>query len=141
MDTLSRTTIWLSRLVLAFATFIFTMIAIRNIFNPVSSNIIYKITLGSPEAITNTRVGFGAFPLGFAIILFACLIATRRHLAGLLMLAVLDGVVTIVRLYGLIVDGTAAWTLTVLRPEIAILVFSLGAIFLEMRRQKNLNKA
>jgi hypothetical protein len=138
MNRFSRITPWLSRLILAFATFLFTMIGIRNLFNPVKANVIYKITLGSPEAITNTRVGFGAFPLGFAIILFVCLISTRRHLSGLLMLAALDGMATIARIYGLIADGTSTWTLHVLRPEIAILIFSLLAIFLEIRNRKNL---
>jgi hypothetical protein len=136
MDTFSRLTPWFNRLVLAFAAFIFLMIGIKNVADPVKANAIYKIVLASPEAITNSRVGLGAFPMGFAVILLACAFASRRHLSGLLMLAVLDGVVIVVRMYGLIKDGAAPWTLTVLRPEAAILLVTLLAIFLETRRKK-----
>ncbi len=59
------------------------------------------------------RIGFGAFPLSVAVIVFACLLSTRRILMGLSVLATVVGVTTAVRLAGAIVDGAAPETLMV----------------------------
>ncbi len=130
MDTLSRIAPWLSRAVIVFVIFIFSMISLKNLTDPVKANAIYKITLGSPEAVTNARVGFGAFPLGIVIILCACLVSTRRHLSGLLVILAIDGAATLTRIYGIFVDGPATWTLFVLRPEIIILIVTSAVIVL-----------
>ena len=135
MNTPPRITLWFSRIVIAFVIFLFGMISLKNLVDPVKANVIHQITLGSPEAITNTRVGLGAFPFGIVIILFACLISTRRHLSGLIVILAIDGAATLTRIYGIFADGPAVWTLFVLRPEIVILIITTVAIFFEKRRR------
>jgi len=45
-------------------------------------------------------------------------------------------VVTAVRVFGLIVDGAAPFTIQVLKPELAIVVLSSLGFFVERRRLK-----
>ena len=136
MDTISRIGLWQGRVVLLAATVIFTLISLRYLINPVAAANEFKISLGTSTAITNIRVGFGAFPLGFAIIVFSCLISTRRLLSGLFFVGTIIAVVTVVRIYGAVVDGTTTATLKVLRPEIAMSILSVVGIILEMRRRR-----
>jgi hypothetical protein len=138
MDTLSRLTVWLSRAVITFVIFLFSTISFKNLIDPVQANAIHKIIFGSPEAVTNGRVGFGAFPFGIVLILCACLISTRRHLSGLLVVLAVDGAATFTRICGIFADGPAEWTLFVLRPEIIILVATLVAFILEHRRKERM---
>ena len=127
---ISFLTVWFSRLVLTFVTLLFAMIAAKNLIDPVRANSIYKTTFGSPEAITNARVSFGALPLAIAIILFFCLISAKRHYTGLVIALLIDGLLTIVRILGIFIDGKADWTLRVLRPEIGLFIALLFAIYL-----------
>ena len=71
MTAYSRGVIWFSRLVLVGATFVMSMIALRNLRDPIGATLPLGITLDSPTAVTIIRVGFGGFPLGFAAALFA----------------------------------------------------------------------
>src|SRR5262249_45734120 len=103
--------------------FVFTMIAVRNVANPVTAEAAHKIVLGSPEAITNTRVSGGVF-LAMALVLAGSLISRSRHRAALQLLAIFSAVLTAVRLFGLVVDGPAPFTLRVLKPEIAVTVLA-----------------
>src|SRR6476646_5744121 len=102
-----RHTVWFGRIVLLVATLLFSLIALRNLLDPVGSGAPHGITFGSAAGVTVARVGFGGFPLAFAIILASCLAAQRRLLAGLGFLAVLAIVVTAVRVLGLVMDGPA----------------------------------
>jgi fucose permease len=95
------------------------------------------IVLNSPTAITVVRVGFGGFPLGFAIALLGCLIATRRLLAGASLVAAVIGAATVARIQGLLVDGVTSYNLALLRPETVLLTLSLVAVVLERRRRQN----
>jgi fucose permease len=113
MTRFSRGVIWFDRLLLIAATFIMTMIAVRNL-----------------------RVGFGGFPLGFAIALVGCLIATRRLLTGVSLVAAVIGAATVARIQGLLVDGATSYNLALLRPEVVMLTLSLIAIVLERRRRR-----
>src|SRR5258708_16456359 len=128
-------TIWFSRIVLLAATLLFAMIAFRNLFDPVRAAAPHEITLGTAAGVTVARVGFGGFPLGFAIILLVCLAAERRLLAGLGFLAVVAIVVTAARVLGLVLDGPAPFTLHVLKPEVALIIVSTTAFVLERRRR------
>lgn len=129
-----RYSIWFSRIVLLAATLLFSMIALRSLLDPIGAAAPHAITLGSAAGITVARVGFGGFPLGFAVILAVCLTSNRRLLAGLGSLAIIATVVTAARVLGLVLDGPAAFTLQVLKPEVALIVASTGAFFLERRR-------
>jgi hypothetical protein len=136
MDGWIRHSIWFSRLVLVVAALLFSMIALRSLVDPIAAAAEREITLGSAAGITVARVGFGGFPLAFAIILLFCLLTERRLAAGLGMLAVIAIVVTAARVLGLVLDGPAAFTLKVLRPEVALIIASTTAYFLERRRRR-----
>ena len=133
MSALRRHSVWLNRLVMGFAIVVFSLIALRYIADPVSTEATYKIVLGSPAAITNTRVSGGVF-LAMALVLAGSLVSRPRHRAALLLLAVFSAVLTAVRLFGLAVDGPAPFTLRVLKPEIAVTVQAAVAYTLERRR-------
>jgi len=132
----SRVVIWFSRLLLLAATFIMAMIALRNLRDPIAATLPMGIVLTSPTAITVVRVGFGGFPLGFAIALLACLVATRRLLTGVSLLAAVIGAATVARIQGLVVDGVTSYNLALLRPEVVLMTLSLVAIVLERRRRR-----
>lgn len=132
----SRGVIWFNRLVLLAATFIMTMIAVRTLRDPVGSTLSQGIVLSSPTAVTIARVGFGGFPLGFAIALAGCLASTRRLLGGLLLLAAIMAAATATRLQGIVLDGATPYNLLLLRPEIAFCVLSTVGIVLELRRRR-----
>ena len=55
----------------------------KDLTDPVGATARFQITLGSAAAVTSMRVGFGAFPFGFAIIVVTCLVSTSRLLRGL----------------------------------------------------------
>jgi hypothetical protein len=136
MTRFSRGVIWFDRLLLIAATFIMTMIAVRNLRDPIGATLPMGIVLNSPTAITVVRVGFGGFPLGFAIALVGCLIATRRLLTGVSLVAAVIGAATVARIQGLLVDGATSYNLALLRPEVVMLTLSLIAIVLERRRRR-----
>jgi hypothetical protein len=130
----SRTVIWFNRIVLLAATSVMAAIAIRQLRDPVGSTAAMGIVLVSPAAITVARVGFGGFPLGFAIALGGCLISTRRLLTGVSLVATVVGAATFARIQGLVIDGATGYNLGLLRPEFALLLLSTIGIVLEHRR-------
>jgi len=130
----SRGVIWFNRLVLLAATCIMGMIALRTLRDPVGSTQPMGIVLTSATAATVVRVGFGGFPLGFAVALLGCLVSTKRLLGGLLLLASIAGAATLARLQGIVLDGATPYNLLLLRPEIALCVSSAVGIVLERRR-------
>lgn len=135
MEKVSRISIWFSRFVLLAAGILFTIIGVRYLANPVSAAGAFKITLGTSTAITNVRIGFGAFPLGFALALFGCLLSNKTLLAGMNLLGILIGVATAVRIFGVVMDGATPETLKVLRPEIILSCLTIVGIILEYRRK------
>ena len=132
----SRGVIWFNRLVLAGATLVMTMIAARNLRDPIGATRPLDIALGSPTAVTIVRVGFGGFPLGFAVALFGCLIAARRLLIGVSLLLAVAGAATVARVQGLLLDGATPYNLALLRPEIAMVALSVVGIGLELCRRR-----
>jgi hypothetical protein len=135
MTTYSRIVVWFNRLVLAAATVVMMMIAVRNLRDPIGATLPLDIALRSPSAVTIVRVGFGGFPLGFAVALGVCAISTRRLLAGLALLAAVIGAATAARVQGLLIDGMTPYNRALLRPEVAMLALSAIGIALERRRQ------
>jgi hypothetical protein len=131
-----RHSIWFARFVLGGAALLFTAIALRGLFDPVGSSAVHEITLGSPAGVTVARVGFGAFPLAFAIILLGCVVAERRLLTGLAALVVVAIALTAARLLGLVLDGAAPFTVHVLKPEVGLIVASALALVLELERRR-----
>jgi hypothetical protein len=134
MSTAIRQSIWLSRFVLGAATLLMLRISVGYVADPVGAVAPHEISLGSAEAITMMRVSGGLF-LGIAIALVACLVSERRLLVGLGLLGIVAATILAIRLVGVAVDGPAPFTMKVLKPEIALVVFSSAAFFLERRRR------
>jgi hypothetical protein len=137
MNKLTRFAPWISRLVLLGATFVFSMIGLRYIADPVHASAATGVTLTSALAFTTTRVGSGAFPLGFAIFTFACLISTRRLLVGVSLVATVITTAIVVRIFGLIADGAAPDSTRLFIPEAVMLTLAAAGIFLERARRRN----
>jgi len=135
MNGFSRGIVWFHRLLLTAAAFIMVMIAFRNLRDPIGATQPIGILLASSTGMTVVRVGFGGFPLGFAVELVACLISTERLLSGLYLLASVIGAATIARIQGLVLDGVTPYNVGLLRPEIVLCGLSLVGIVLEHRRR------
>jgi hypothetical protein len=130
MKPISRFAPWINRLVLAAATFHFTMIGARYIANPVGVSAGMGVSLNSSLAITTTRVGFGAFPLSFAIFSFLCLLSPRRLRTGVSLVAVVIATAIVVRLVGTAADGAVTESIRLFIPEGVILVLSAAGLLL-----------
>jgi hypothetical protein len=128
--------IWVSRFPLIAATAIFTAISTRFLLDPVHSAAARGIVFSSNAGITVARVGFGAFPLAFAIILLTCLVSRRRILLGIYMVLTIDAVALAVRTIGMVIDNSVKENIPVLAPEIALLIVSVIALNVELRRRK-----
>jgi hypothetical protein len=124
---------WFSRLVLAGAAVLMTRVGMGTILNPVGEAGRHHTTLGSPDAITVVRVEGGIF-LGMAAVVVYCLVSERRLLAGLAFFGTIITAITAARLLGLALDGSGAFTLMVLKPEVVLVVLSALAITLERIR-------
>jgi hypothetical protein len=125
---------WFGRIVLAAATLLLFRISLGYIVDPIGSVAPHAITLGSAEAVTIMRVSGGVF-LGIALALVACLASEQRILVGLGLLATIATTILLIRLVGLAVDGPAPFTMKVLKPEVALVLFSGIALLLERRRR------
>ncbi|HYM01763.1 MAG TPA: hypothetical protein VET85_02390, partial [Stellaceae bacterium] len=84
---------WLSRLIVLGVAGLFAMISLKFVFDPLHAAANSGITIETGLAYTNTRAGFGGFPLGFAAILVFCLFSPRRLLAALAGIATIAGVI------------------------------------------------
>jgi hypothetical protein len=126
---------WLSRLIILAVASLFTMISLKFVFNPqqaaADSGIIIQPGLG----FTNTRAGFGGFPLGFAVILIFCLFSSRRLLAALSAIATVAAVILAVRLYGAVQDATFGLSAHLLLPETVLFVLALLGVVMETKRR------
>ena len=136
MRSFQRFAPWINRLVLAAATLIFTMIGLRYISDPVRAAAATGATLNSALATTTTRIGLGAFPLGFAIFTFACLTSSKRLVAGVSLVATTVSTAIIVRLFSIRVDGLVAESSRLFVPETVILLLSLSGLLLEAERNR-----
>lgn len=126
---------WLSRLIIMVVAGLFAMISFKFVLDPQHAAASSGITLESGLGYTNTRAGFGGFPLAFAAILVFCLFSSRRLLAALGGIATVAAVVLTVRLYGAGQDGTFNQSAHLLIPEMTILVVSLLGVLMETRRR------
>jgi hypothetical protein len=136
MQHLSRIAPWVNRLVLAVSTLLFTMISLRYIADPVRASAARGATLGSPLAATTTRVGFGAFPLAFAIFSLVCLLSRRRVVAGISLVAIVMTTAILVRLVSIAADGAIPQSTRLFIPETVILLLSLGGLMMEAARRR-----
>ncbi len=87
--------------------------------------------------MTTTRIGFGAFPLAFALFLASCLLPTRRILAGLSLALIVASVATVIRAVGISIDGTAAESVRLLHAEVGLVAILLAGLAIELRRRRH----
>ena len=118
---------WISRAVMLFALVVLTLISSKFIGHPVDAAAASNMTLGSPLAITNMRASFGAFPLGCALFVLVCLVTSSLRRTGLVFVALIVGTALVVRIFGVVADGTLKESLRVLIAETALLSLSLAA--------------
>jgi hypothetical protein len=118
---------WISRAVMLAALAVLTLISSKFITHPVDAAAASNMTLGSPLAITNMRASFGAFPLGCALFVLVCLLTSSLRKTGLVFVALIVGTALVVRIFGIIADGTLAESLRVLTAETVLLSLSLAA--------------
>jgi hypothetical protein len=128
---------WLSRIILILPTLIFTLIALKYLAEPAQAAREVGISLDSPLGATILRVGFGAFPLGCGVFTFGCLISKGRVSTGLSFVATIVGVILIVRIYGMLVDGTVQESMVLIRPEVALLVLCFIGMIIESSRRRH----
>ena len=118
---------WISRAVLLAALVVLALISRKFIADPVEAAAASDITLDSPLAITNMRASFGAFPLGCALFALLCLVTSSLRKTGLVFVALIIGTALVVRIFGIIADGTFAESLRVTIAESVLLCLSLAA--------------
>ena len=118
---------WISRAVLLAAITVLSLISRKFIGHPVDAAAASDMTLGSPIAITNMRASFGAFPLGCALFVLVCLVTSSLRKTGLIFVALIVGTALLVRVFGVVADGTFAESLRVLIAETVLLGLALAA--------------
>jgi hypothetical protein len=128
---------WLSRALLLAITALFALIGWKYLSDPAGNAAADEIALGSVMALSRIRVGFGAFPLGFALILLWCLVSADRLLHGLIAVATVIGVVAVARASGILIDGSAEEAFKLLRVEAIVFALSVAGIFLERARARH----
>ena len=127
---------WLSRFLLIPPALIFTLSAVRYLTQPTQAAAEVGIAVTSPLGMTILRVGFGAFPLGCSIFVFACLVSERRISTGLGFVATIIAVLMIVRSYGMVVDGTVKESMALIYPEALLMVLCFVGLLIEFGRQR-----
>jgi hypothetical protein len=130
-----RTMPWLSRLIILAVAALFTMISLKFVLDPQHAAEDSGIMIQPGVGYTNTRAGFGGFPLGFAAILVFCLFSSQRLLAALSAIATVAGVILAVRFFGAVADASFSQSAHTLIPETILFVVALLGGVLEARRR------
>jgi hypothetical protein len=125
MKTLARFAPLLGRIPLVMMAVIFTLISIRFLSDPVHVAAATGIAFTRPIGITVGRIGFGAFPLGLAIVTVMCLVSRQRLLSGLVFVSTMLVVALGVRIFGIAVDHTLAESLRVTISEVVLLSLAI----------------
>ncbi len=138
MKALWKMSPWIGRMIVLAVAGLFTMISLKFVLDPQHAAANAGITIEPGIGTTNTRAGFGGFPLGFAAILLFCLCSPRRLLAALSSIATVAAVILAVRLFGEARDATFAGSAHLLIPEAAIFIVALLAAAMEAGRRRHL---
>jgi hypothetical protein len=131
---------WLVRLMLAVPALLFVRIGEKYVIDPLQVAAGSGMELGSPAAVTDTRV-VGAMFLAIGALTVFSIFSTRRLLAGLVLVAIVIGFVTAARVLGLLVDGATPETIFKLGPEVVLMIASVVGILVELRRQRQVEHA
>jgi hypothetical protein len=135
MKTLWKVSPWISRLIIFAVACLFTMIGVKFVFDPLRAAADSGITVQSAIGVTNTRAGFGGFPLGFATILVFCLFSSRWLLPAQASIATVAALILGVRLFGAAEDATWGQSAHLLIPEAVIFVAALLGAAMEGGRR------
>jgi hypothetical protein len=127
---LAETSRRVSQVVLGLAALLLLMIARKYIFDPAGAATSSGIALASRLGVTNTRAGVGGFALGCAIFAALCISGPRLAMNGLWFLITVVGSVFVVRVFGILNDGTATQSEPVLIAEAVLLALIAGALAL-----------
>ena len=128
--------IWYNRILLLLVSILFASIGLKNLVDPFEAARQSNITLSSATAFSVARVSMGALPLGFAIFTFITLFSQRQISRGLLLVFILVGITTLVRIASLKIDGNSDFGHRVLIPEIVITILSALGLYLDQRRTR-----
>lgn len=120
----------LTRVPVVALTAILVTIALRYLINPVQAGAAAGISFTSAGGITVARIGFGAFPLGFAALFLSSVFSRRYLLAGLRMELVLLAIVIAIRVLAMVLARSSE-TAKLLVPEFILAALCLFAIRLE----------
>jgi hypothetical protein len=126
---------WISKFFLLPPSAILVMVGVRNLAHPEVQAAERGIAFMNPLGATIYRVGFAGFPLGCAAFIAYCLRTNRSTLTGLIFLALFNGAVLAVRLFGAAVDSTVQQSLPLIKGEIAVVGISLIGMTIEIGRR------
>ena len=122
---------WINKVVILLSVAIYTLISMQPLVHPAASAVTQGLSITSAVGATIFRVAFAGFPLGCAAFLVYCLLSSRRTLMGLTFAAVLLGIVLLVRVYGMEVDGSVPQSMSIVIPEVVLEALTVGGIALE----------
>ncbi len=125
---------WVNRVLLGLAAALFTFIGMKYLARPVDTSALDGISLGTPAAITDMRVT-GALFVACGLITLRLLTSAKRHRAGLTFVAIVIGAVTLARIYGFVLDGTAPATVLKMKNEIVLLAIFSASLWFESIRK------
>ena len=140
MQTFWKLAPWLTRLILLVPILLFARIGLPHVFHPVETLAVRGISFSSGFGVTSARIGFGAFPLGLSLFLLGCLLSERRLLIGLSLVATMDAVLLVVRIFGMMADASVQENMRLVDAELILLIVMGVAIFLELSRRAGIRK-
>lgn len=127
---------WLTRLILLWPTLVFGLIATRYLVHPIKNAADVGISVVSPLGLTILRVGFGAFPLACFLFTLFCLVSARRILTGFIFVSTVISAALLVRVAGMLADGTTAESMRLVVAEIVMLVLLVFGATLQAGSQR-----
>jgi len=138
MNTLWKAAPWISKVIMLLSTAIFIVISVQPIAHPAASAAAQGIAFTSSLGPTVFRVAFAGFPLGCAAFMAYCLLSNRRTLTGLILSALVLGILLVVRIYGMEVDSSVQQSMPLVKAEIVLVAITLVGVAIEMGRPGNL---
>ena len=132
---------WLTRLILLLPIVLFARIGLPHALHPVETLAVRGISFSSGFGVTTARIGFGAFPLGLSLFLLGCFLSERWLLIGLTLVATMDAVLLVVRIFGMMADGSVQENMRLVNAEVILLIVMGAGIFLELSRRAGIRKA
>lgn len=116
---------WLARFFLLLVAVIFGFVSWIFVSDPVGSAAMFQIAESSGAGATNLRVGFGAFPFAFTLIVLFCLFMYDRLMTGMTFATAMVAAVVGVRAVGVLIDGDTARNAVALAAGTVLLVLLL----------------